>query len=189
MGLYSRNASFLQSPQPNNRHGRFKVAGSVSVRQFAPVVWDGNPRDALGRAGVVFGASAAVPSPALSGLLIFEDPYTAYYDHDPAVTTAEDLDIIAVGKAPQVVHGTDVRFRLVNTVDIEFEGQRDYPGYTIVTMTGLAIGSLLKCAGPTTTADPMFNKTTTASQAWAVVTDIDTAVNGGAGAVEAQLLF
>lgn len=191
MTTYGRNFDFLQSPLPQHRLGRFKT-GSAVLRQGQPVKATGIRDTGDLRRPVTAAVTADAPLIGAMGLLVFEDPWTAFTGVDPVLVSPSDLDTVPALSPAQVVHGTEVRIQLVNTSTHVFQNNRTYTGFTIITVTSLAIDDLLS-PGTGVAGTPLWIEATTPANAWARVTGIDSATDAVTGAVstyvEAQLLF
>lgn len=188
MTTLGRNFDFRQSPLPQHRLGRFRT-GATAIAQGAPVIRvpgaATDPADL--RLPVQIAGAASAPYLGLSGIIVYEAPWTAFFGVDPALATASDIDVVPPLKPAQVVHGTEVRVKLQNTVARTFEGQRAYPGRLMVAPAGLAtiaVGDLLT-PGVGTDVGGYWAKTVDGTVAWLRVTS----VNATAGFVEAQMTF
>lgn len=188
MTTLGRNFDFRQSPLPQHRLGRFRN-GATAIAQGAPVqtvaaaVTD--PADL--RLPIQLAAAASAPRLGLSGIVVYEAPWDAFSGMDPSLTLASDIDVVPALKPCQVVHGTEVRVKLTNTIARTFEGQRAYAGRLMVAPTGLAgliVGDLLT-PGVGNATDGYWAETADAALAWLRITS----VQATAGFVEAQMLF
>lgn len=188
MTTLGRNFDFRQSPLPQHRLGRFRN-GATSIAQGAPVqtvaaaVTD--PGDL--RLPVQVAGAASAPRLGLSGIIVYEAPWDAFNGVDPQLTRPSDIDVVPPLKPAQVVHGTEVRVKLVNTIARTFEGMRTYPGRLMVAPAGLAgliVGDLLT-PGVGNDTDGYWAETADLTLAWLRITS----VQATAGFVEAQMLF
>lgn len=188
MTTLGRNFTFRQSPIPQHRLGRFRN-GVTAIAQGAPVqavpgaVTD--PADL--RLPVQLAPAGTAPKLGLSGIIVYEAPWDAFHGFDTALTQASDIDVVPALKPAQVVHGTEVRVKLTNTVERTFEGQRTYAGRLMVAPAGLAgliVGDLLT-PGVGTAVGGYWAETADADLAWLRITS----VQATAGFVEAQMLF
>lgn len=173
----SRNFEFRVSPDGGQRSGRYILAGSTALPLGVPVAPNGTV-DSAGREEVelVTGATDA-PKSGEGGILIYEE--IQYVGVDPVLSTYSDMDTVPVGKNVQVVSGGEVKVALRNTEDGDFLGRTGYPagrvmvaGVSIATPT-VAVGDLLTPGTGNDTAG-YWAETSTASEAWLVVTNVDT---------------
>lgn len=186
MSSLGRNFSFLQSPLPEHRLGRYKTGATV-IPQGAPVVATGAMDTADKRRTVALAAAdadVATVTGGLGGILVWDEAWTNFHGYDPVLTTASDIDTVPTYTPAQVVHGTEVRVQFRNTADRSFLGLRDYDGRTIINLTSMVLGDLLT-PGAGNDTDGYWKRTTTAGDGWLRVTAIDTTN----GLVEAQMLF
>src|SRR4029453_6144970 len=114
---------------------------------------------------------------------VSEAPWHPSRGPAPLLTTGPDIDVPPPLKPAQVVHGTETRVKLTNTVSRTFEGQRTYPGGLMVApagLTGIAVGALLP-PGVGTAGGGYWAKTADGAVAWLRITS----VNATGGFVEA----
>lgn len=188
MASYGRNFEFRVPPVHGERGGRYVLGGSTALPIGAPVkVADGaTPSTSLTGAlpvGLATGASA--PKKGLCGILVWEvDPGSGLGGVDPVTTTYSDFDTVPVGQQVQVVSGTQTKVVLRNTEDRVFLQTTSYAGRLMVPVSGLVVGDYLT---PGTGNDDAgyWVEDATASNAWLIVTSVDTA----RGEVEARLAF
>jgi hypothetical protein len=188
MTSLGRNFDFRQSPLPQHRLGRFRN-GATAIAQGAPVTMVAasvtDPADL--RLPIQVAAAAAPPVIGISGIVVYEAPWDAFHGYDSSLTLASDIDLVPALKPCQVVHGTEVRVKLTNTVERSFEGQRTYAGRVMVApanLSTLIVGDLLTPGVGNGTAG-YWAETATLALAWLRVTS----VQATAGFVEAQMLF
>lgn len=188
MTTLGRNIDFRQGPLPQHRLGRFRT-GATAIAQGAPVTMVASsatdPADL--RLPVQIAAAAAAPIIGLSGIIVYEAPWDAFHGYDPQLTRPSDIDVVPALKPAQVVHGTEVRVKLQNTVSRTFEGMRTYPGRLMVApagLSGLIVGDLLT-PGVGSDSAGYWAETATLALAWLRITS----VQATAGFVEAQMLF
>jgi len=188
MTTLGRNFTFRQSPLPQHRLGRFRT-GATTIAQGAPVIRvpgaSTDPADL--RLPVQIAGAGSAPYLGLSGIIVYEAPWDAFFGADPLLTRPSDVDVVPPLKPAQVVHGTETRVKLTNTVARTFEGQRTYPGRLMVAPAGLAgigVGDLLT-PGVGNDTDGYWAKTADGAVAWLRITS----VNATGGFVEAQMLF
>ena len=128
------------------------------------------------------------PKPGEGGIAVYEYGPAAYAGDDPFLTTYSDKDTVPAGAAVQVVNGPDVKVVLRNTSDETFLNTRDYTGRVMVGGLGatltLAVGDYLT-PGTGDDTDGYWEETSTASEAWLVITKVD----NDRGEVEARLTF
>ncbi len=188
MSNYGRNFEFLQSPDPKERRGRYKLEATQRP-QGAPAVADWTvDTDAQGRTTVKLVTGDTAPRTGEHGLIVQEHAFNAYRGLDPVITNPSDFDYCKAGEPVQFISGTDVKVRFKNTEDRTFLGLTDYDGRVMVAGLGatqtVEPGDLI---GPGTGNDD--------DGYWAEVSDNDTAwfivtaVDNDNGEVEAQMLF
>lgn len=193
MSNYGRQGSFLQTPLPHDRLGRY-IVGDDPILMFAPaIVPSGAVVDVNGRLPLELATGAQAPRKTRSGIVIWESPWGA--DRlggpglDPVLTRASDVDTAPANTAAQFISGTQVRLRLNNRAEFSFDGQRTYAARTMVAGLGGATPTVeegeLLTPGVGTDADGYWAVTATAANAWLVVT----AVNNDTGELDAQFLF
>lgn len=183
----SRNFEFRVSPDGGQRGGRYVLDGT-SVPLGVPVVTTGDV-DALGRNIVTLATGAQdVPASGSGGILDYEE--ILYNGVDPVITTYSDLDTAPAGAAVQVVSGGEVKVAFKNTEDGNFFGRTGYPaGRVMVAGAGIATPTIavddLLTPGDGNDTDGYWAETSTASEAWLVVTN----VNNDTGEVECRVNF
>lgn len=188
MSSYGRNFDFRVTPKGGQRQGRYFNDDSRAIPIGAPVVVSG-ANDGLGRQGVEIASGAqSAPLPGKGGICVYEHISTA--GSDPVITTYSDIDTAPVDKACQLISGKDVKVVLTNTEAATFGGRADYPadrkmvaGIGQATPT-IAAGDMLT-PGAGTDSGGYWAETSTASEAWLIVTSVDNA----SGTVEARLNF
>jgi hypothetical protein len=181
----TRNFHFLKSPVQSQRLGRYVASGAILIG--APVVADGTV-DANGQRSLSLATGATVPKRGKHGILFWVNPYSVAAGFDPATYGYGDLDRVPVGASVQLCSGDDIRIRLQNTADDNFERQRDYPARTMVAGIGIATPTLAvdDYIGPGIGDDTAgYWAETDAAHAWAIVT----AVYNDTGELDAQLVF
>lgn len=208
MATYGRNFDYRIPPRAQARQGRFAApaalltgsgtgggtaAGSSGGAGLlpigAPVVADlVAGLDSAGRQIVKLAAQAATPT-AMSGVVVYEFAPAAYAGHDPYLTTYSDLDYVPLGQACQVVAGDiGAKMCLTNTVANTFLQVRTYPGRIMVNGFGatatVIVGDYL-VPGLGNDVDGYWQSQASATNAWAVITSIDTTRLE----VEARMLF
>ena len=186
MSSLGRNFSFLQSPIPEHRLGRYKT-GSTALPQGAPVLATGATDTADKRRAVALAAADAPMAGAvggLGGILVWDEGWEGLYGLDSALNSASDVGLVPAYTAAQVVHGTEVRVGFRNTTAHSFLNLRNYTGLVMVNMTSLVLGDYLT-PGAGDDTNGYWKRTTTAANGWLRVTGIDS----NNGLVEAQMLF
>lgn len=191
MSTLGRFAEFQVSPQPEDRLGGFKT-GSVAIPQLAPVRRPSatTTKDIIdGLVAVELATAASTPKLGETGLCVWEQPYPNLLLDQPGIKRASDYIDAPRRTAIQVVHGTyvEVVFRNLSSEDLLFEGLGEYDGRNMVNPTDLAtleLGDLLT-PGVGNDTDGYWAVTSTASEAWLRVIDVDASV----GMVAASVLF
>ena len=178
MSSYGRNFEFRVPPHSSNRSGRHYLVDTTALPIGAPVVVDtGSAENDLGLAPVSKATTAQVaPKPGEGGIAVYEYGPAAYAGDDPFLTTHSDKDTVPAGAAVQVVNGPDVKIVLRNTADETFLNTRAYTGRTMVAGLGatltLVVGDYLT-PGTGDDTDGYWQETSTASEAWLVITKVD----------------
>lgn len=181
--MNTRNFHFLMPPRPEDRLGRY-VAGTDLL--IGGPVEAGNAIDGNGQRTLTLRTSPVTPKKGKHGILVYENPTADTPGFDPMLTSPWDLDKAPAGRSVQLVSASYVRFRLRNTADELFEGQRDYPARTMIAGLGatpsLGIDDYI---GPGTGTDVAgYWAEADQAHAWAIVVAVyDT------GEVDAQMLF
>ena len=190
MSSYGRNFEFRTPPVSRDRGGRYYLDETTAVAIGAPVVvdTDGDEND-LGLLPVNLATGAQdAPVSGMGGILVYEHAPAAFAGDDPWLTTASDKGNAPAGAAVQVVSGKNVKVVLRNTDDMTFLNTRDYDGVVFVAGLGatptVAVGDYLT-PGDGDGETGYWAETSTLSEAWLVVTKVDTA----RGEVEARLNF
>lgn len=187
---YHRNFEPRVSPKGGQRAGRFYVEAATLIGAPVTVAADADPSSQeLGLVKVELATGAQAPKPGLSGILFYEfKGADGWAGDDQFLTTYSDKDTAPAGAAVQVVSGDTVKVAFRNTDDLTVMNTRDYTGRTMVAELGatpaVSIGDYLT-PGVGTDADGYWAKTTDATQAWLVVTGVDTDL----GEVEARMMF
>lgn len=171
----TRNFEFRVSPDGGQRGGRYVLDGT-NVPVGAPVVATGAV-DALGRNVVELATGAQdVPKSGYGGILVYEE--IVYAGVDPVLTTYSDMDTVPDGSPVQVVSGGEVKVAYKNTEDGNFLGRTGYPagrvmvaGVSLATPT-VAVGDFLT-PGDGNDTDGYWAETSTESEAWLVVLNVD----------------
>ena len=176
---YGRNFEFRIPPQAGNRHGRYFLNWTSAVPIGAPVVVNaGAALNALGQQEVMLATGEqAKPVPGQGGVLVFEHAPNAFAENDPVLTRHSDLDTAANGASVQVVNGPYAKVLLRNTSDETFLQTRSYTGRIMVAglgATSIAVGDYLT-PGAGNDDDGYWTETSTAANAWLVVTKVDDA--------------
>lgn len=184
-----RNFELLQEPDAKHRLGHFRLKDGLTVPIGTPLaVPAGSGNDVNGRLTLELAAAASAPRVGVTGLGVFIHSWNWERGRDPVTTDPSDLDMVPLAAPVQLVFGDEVKVRFRNTVARTFQGQRAYPGRTMVAGLGatptLAVGDLLT-PGVGNDTDGYWAETSNAALAWFRVT----AVNATAGEVEAQLIF
>lgn len=177
-----RNFWFIRSPRHTERAGRYVLdSASDPLPQGVPVKVTGDD-DGLGRAVVELATGAQnKPVGGQGGILVYEQ--FRMDGLDTVINTYSDADTVPAGKAVQVVSGENtVKVGFKNTSDDTFLTRTDYPatrvmvaGVSIATPT-VAVGNFLT-PGTGNDTDGYWAETSTAAEAWLVVTAIDAATD------------
>lgn len=186
MSSYGRNFDFRVPPQPDHRGSRYVTATELPIG--VPVAVTATTQDAQGRNPVVLATGATTKKEGLTGILVFEYAPAAFAGVDPALTTYSDLGTAPAGSPVQLVSGESVKVVLRNTSARSFYGQRTYAGRVMVAGLGatptVAVGDYLR-PGVGDDTSGYWTETSTESEAWLVVTGVDTVRQE----VEARMTF
>jgi len=188
---YGRNFVLTVPPHGRDRKGRFYNAQGAAIPIGVPVVaTDGTP-NALGLEPVTLATlPQAPPLAGRGGIAVYEYGPNAFEGTDPALTVGSDLDTVPDTNAVQVVSGAYIKVLLINTAASSlFLNTRTYTGRVMVAglngaTSSIAVGDYLT-PGSGNDTDGYWNETTTASEAWMVVTKVD----ADRDELEAQLTF
>ena len=186
--MATRNFVFRKSPLHGQRGARFVLGGATPLTSGVPVLVDGGGTDGLGRRTVnIATGDQAKPRPGQGGILVFENIEAV--GSDPRITTFSDIDLAYPGDAVQVVTGGSgtVKVAFTNTTS-NSTLRANYPKARVMVAgvsqatPSLAPGDMLT---PGTGNDAMgyWQETSTAANAWLVVTAVDSTT----GVVEAEL--
>lgn len=186
---YGRNFEFRVAPERGARPGRFVNDTGSAIPFGTPVAIDHSTEDELGRKSISPVTGATDFEHGVHGILIAElIPAEGYAGVDPFLTTYSDIDSLADGQAGIVVSGDYVKVVLRNTEDRTFLNTRAYTGRMMVAGLGatptVAAGDMLT-PGTGDDDNGYWAETSTASEGWLLVTDVDTT----RGEVEARLRF
>lgn len=188
MSNYGRNFEFLQSPLPQHRLGRYVTkATGAQIPLGAPVrVPAGAVANAEGRLPLELATGATEPEVGRHGILIHEYAFNAFRGFDPVQTVISDFDKAPLNAPSQLCYGDEVKVRLINTVDRNFQGQKAYAGRVMIPGLGatptVAEGDYLT-PGTGNDDDGYWAVTADKAEAWLYVTLVDSTF------VEAQMLF
>ena len=190
MSNYGRNFVITVPPHGRDRKGRFYNAEGAAIPIGVPVVATDGAVNSLGLEPVTLAtAPQAPPLTGRGGVVVYEYGPNAFAGVDPVTTPYSDLDTVPDAAACQVISGTYIKIRLINTATSLFLQTRSTPGRVMVAgLTGatssVAVGDFIT-PGSGNDTDGYWNETTTASEAWAVVTKVD----ADRDELEAQLTF
>ena len=191
MGTYGRNFDFRVPPFGAQRRGRFFLSGANNIPIGVPVKCaPGAVADTqLNTLPVSLATGAQAPVNGLSGVAVYEHAPAAYAGFDPVLTTYSDIDFVPAGKNVQVVSGKGVKVLLKNTTTKVFLGSRTYQGRVMVAGIGiptptLQVGDLLT-PGTGDDVSGYWAETSTADNAWLVVTHVDNV----RAEIEAEFVF
>jgi hypothetical protein len=192
MGSYGRNFEFRIVPETENRLARYATPATGTWVIGSAVAADNTAGfDALGRQIVKQAAASTPPVKGQHGLLLYEyaEGQAVYAGQDPYLTTYSDFSTAPVSKGIQVVSGPNVKVVFRNTDAQTFLVTRTYAARTMVAGAGatptVAPGDFLEpVTNPSDTAG-YWQETSTAANAWLVVTKVDTS----RGEVEAMFNF
>jgi hypothetical protein len=185
MGTYGRNFSFRVTPKNENRGGRFAVPSTGNRLPIGvPVVADTSagvtsltayPTQNVQTLKLATGAQA--PVAGQSGILVYEYGPAAFAGFDPLLTLYSDLDTVPLGANVQLVNGPNVKVLFKNTAASTFLHVRNYAARTMVAgltavTPSVSVGSFLT-PGTGDDVNGYWQTTATQSQAWMVVTSVD----------------
>lgn len=187
---YGRNFEFRVPPHGGQRGARYALADGVTGLPIGAAVAATGSEDDHGRLLVELAADGAAPVAGINGIAVYEHGPAAFAGDDPILTTYSDKDTVPADAAVQVVSGDTVKVVLRNTADRTFLNTRSYEGRTMVAGLGatptVAIGDYLEPYGASASdTNGYWKETATASNAWLVVTHVDSARNE----LEARMLF
>lgn len=191
MSTYGRNFEFRVQPHQGQRAGRYiNPADGDAIPIGAPVAVDeAAGADADGRLEVGLASGAVAPVNGLTGIAIYEWAYSAFAGDDELLTSFSDKDTIPVGGACYLVSGDQVKVVLRNTEEVNFYGQRTYPGRTMVAGMGATptvdVGDYLRPHDSPSDSNGYWQETSDAAEAWLVVTSVDL----DRGEAEARFVF
>lgn len=179
MASYGRNFHTRVAPTSQQRRGRFVLAQGAAVPIGVPIKIangadnDGTLSDAL-PAALATGAQA--PKRGFTGIGIYE--HIQIIGQDPVVTTFSDIDTIPDTEMFQLISGPNVKVVFKNTSARTFRSLRNYAGRVMVAGMGatptVTIGDFLTPGTGNDTAG-YWAVTGSATNAWLVVTNVDTA--------------
>lgn len=175
MSTYGRNFEFRVQPHQGQRASRY-ITGAANIPFGAPVAVNvASGVDANGRLKVELASGAVGPRTGMHGLAMFEWGPRAFEGVDPNLTTYSDRDYAPAATPVYLVSGAQVEFALRNTEDRSFYGQHTYLGRKMVAgLAGstptVAVGDLLRPHSSPSDANGYWQETSTASEAWLVVT-------------------
>ncbi len=185
MGTLGRNFEFRIVPEARNRLGRF-ASDTTEFVIGSPVQGSGT-FDTLGREIVEAADTATPPVKGRCGVVVYE--HIQFDGSAGYLTTVSDLGKTPKKQAVQVVSGPNVKVVFKNTVDSTFLNTRDYEGRTMVAGAGatptVAVGDYLEPHNSPSDDNGYWKETSTAANAWFVVTKVDV----DRGEVEAQFVF
>jgi len=186
MSSYGRNFGFRITPRSENRKGRFAAPATGNRLPIGvPVVADTSAGNTTLTAypvqnveTVKLATGAQAPVVGQCGILVYEYGPAAFAGFDPTLTLYSDLDTVPLGANVQMVNGPNVKVVLKNTLAQTFLHVRNYAartmvaGLTAVTPT-VSVGTYLT-PGTGDDVNGYWTVTATQSQAWLVVTSVDT---------------
>ena len=182
MSTYGRNFEFRVQPHGGQRAGRYiNPANGSAIVLGAPVLVDtaaGADENHRLEVNLATGAGSGTPANGLGGIAVYEWAPNAFSGDDPLLTLYSDKDTIPVGEPCYVVSGSEVKVVLRNTDANDFFGQRTYPARTMVAGVGIAtptvvVGDFLCPHSSPSDTNGYWQETSTASDAWLVVTHVD----------------
>ncbi len=196
MSNYGRNFEFIVPPNGNQRKGRFFLDNAIdTVAIGAPVVFATSgtvgANNALDLEPVIVADGAQdIPVSGRGGIAVYEYGPAAFAGDDPSLTTYSDKDTIPAGAAVQVISGSQIKVRYKNTAARTFLESREYAARTMVAGLSAAtptvvVGELLTPQTTPNDSNGYWVETSTASEAWLVITKVDAATDE----LEAQMTF
>lgn len=193
MSTYGRNFEFRVQPHGGQRAGRYILpATDADLPIGAPVRVDlaaGPDENGRLEVNLAVGPTPA-PQNGLAGIAVYEWAPNAFAGDDPLVVSYSDKDYVPAGGPVYLVSGDEVKVVLRNTEENAFFGQRTYTARTMVQgISGatptVAVGEFLCPRSNPSDANGYWTETSTASEAWLVVTHVDV----DRGEVEARFVF
>lgn len=189
MTFNGRNFQPRQTPFPEQRQSRF-FAEASDICIGAPVVWDptggpdGDGRDGDGRTVMVLADGAQAPQPGLCGVAYAELEYIWARNQYSVLTSEVDVAMIPAGIAFQVWSGTNVKLWYKNTAaesvgPVGVYMENTYAARAMIAPAALGAtptitkGSLLTPASSPSDSNGYWQKTSTASEAWLRVVEVD----------------
>jgi hypothetical protein len=145
---------------PTHEHRLAGVLGGTGpLLQNSPVL-AGAP-DGSGRPVLTLATAGTKLNGGQSGVLVYEDPYTAFHGLEEGMTVLGDLTTVPVGVPCQYVHGDESGLELRNVPAENFYGQRQYGAITFY--ADHATLALYEYLGPTGDPEEPWGKVTEAN--------------------------
>lgn len=186
MGSNGRNFSWLQSPEREDRLGRYYAPASLLFGTPVHVI-DDTGLDENGQLHLELAPSGTAPRKGLTGIIDWVSPTAMPLGFDARMTRPSDIDHCPDEVSVQLCAGPATRIRLTNTVASTFQHQRPYTGRVMLGGLGATptvhVGDFL-VPGDGNDVDGYWDAQTDDTDAWLIVLGVyDT------GEVDAQFLF
>lgn len=181
MGTYGRNFEFRIPPDGDERYGRYCVPSTGNKLPIGvPVKATTNTANALGLQQVLLATGEQAPGKSGCGIAVYEYGPAAYAGVDPYLVTYSDRDTIPLGAAIQVVHHPGIKVVFTNTTNTAYvdftatfqSGPRIMVNNAFAATPNISVGSYLT-PGIGDDTNGYYQITTTAANAWFVVTKVD----------------
>lgn len=192
MSNYGRNFEFRVPPLSGQRGGRYVTPAAGSKLPIGvPITVDTSAGfNSLGLQIVKLASSNTYkPESGRSGILVYEYAPNAFAGDDQFLVTYSDKDTAPLAAPCQMVSGDTVKVVLRNTFDRTFLGSTAYTGRVMFALLGatptVTVGDYMLPHASPSGSNGYWDKTSTAADAWLLVTKIDNARHE----VEARLLF
>lgn len=197
MSTYGRNFEFRVQPTGGERSGRYINGDTIDIPLGAPVRVDTTSGENTDKRLPVKLAAGNTPAPrtGMAGILIHEWAPNAFSGSDPLLTVFSDRDYTPKPGSQEnstgyLVSGPSVSVMFRNTDANNFFFQRTYAARKMVAGVAgatptVVVGDLLRPHDTPNDTNGYWQETSTASEAWLVVTHVDNTRQE----VEARFLF
>jgi hypothetical protein len=189
MGTYGPNFDFRVIPEEESRRGRIVLENGSDVPIGAPlIVANGATPSTIftGALPAALATGSQAPKRGFAGIGLYE--WIDLNQLDPLYYTYSDRSTIPDGRLCQLISNPGGKVVFRNTAARQFLGIRSYAGRTMVAGMGatptVTVGAYLT-PGTGDDTNGYWATTSTAANAWLIVTRVDTARHE----VEAELAF